>query len=403
MMKIGIIREGKVPHDFRVPLTPEQCREISDQYPTIKIVVQSSPIRTYSDEEYIAQGIEIVNDLKDCDTIIGVKEVPIDQLIPNKQFIFFSHTIKEQPYNRKLLQTILEQKISLIDYETIRDHSGKRLIGFGRYAGIVGTYNGFRTYGLKTQHYELVKAVATNSKKAIEEELKKVLLPKDFRLVLTGFGRVGHGAREMLALLSIKEVTPQEYLTQSFDEPVFTQLDVQDYYRKTGEKFDKHHFYKHPYEYEAFLNSYLSSATMYISCHFWDERAPFLVTKAQLREELHSLQVIADISCDINEPIESTLRPSTIAEPIYGYNRQTENEDDFLKEGILAVMAVDNLPCELPMDASKDFGREFIDHVLPHLLEEKNDIIEKARITDFEGNLSENFSYLTEYIQGENV
>lgn len=402
-MKLGIIREGKVPHDFRVPLTPNQCKEILDTYPNdIEISVQTSPIRTFKDEEYQALGINIVDDLSTCDVIIGVKEVPIDQLIPQKQFIFFSHTIKEQPYNRKLLQTIMAQKISLIDYEAIKGKDGKRLIGFGRYAGIVGTYNGFRTYGLKTKKYNLVKAVETNNRKIIEAELKKVQLPSDFRMVLTGYGRVGHGAREILELLPIREVSAEEYLTQTFNEPVFTQIDTHQYYRRIEDKgFELREFYHQPQLYEAYLNEYLASANMYVSCHFWDERAPFLVTKEQLKEELNQLQVIADISCDIKEPIESTLRASTIADPIFGYNKQTEQEDDFLKDDVLAVMAVDNLPCELPMDASRDFGREFIDKVLPHLLNDTEGIIKHSRITDFEGQLTEKFRYLTDYVHQE--
>jgi len=147
--KIGIIREGKVPPDFRVPLTPAQCATIKEKYPYVDIVVQPSSIRCFSDSEYIANGIQVQEDLSDCDLIMGVKEVPVDALIPNKKFMFFSHTIKKQSYNKKLLQQILDKKIQLIDYEVLKNKVGKRLIGFGRYAGIVGCYNGFRAFGLK--------------------------------------------------------------------------------------------------------------------------------------------------------------------------------------------------------------------------------------------------------------
>jgi alanine dehydrogenase len=400
MLKIGILKEGKVPPDFRVALTPEQCSEIQKKYADkVEISVQSSSIRTFSDEDYIKQGIKVVSDVSDCDLLIGVKEVQLADLIANKTYLFFSHTIKEQPHNRKLLQTILAKKISLIDYEVIKDENKKRLIGFGKYAGIVGTYNGFRAYGLKTKKYELLKAVDTNSRKKIEQELSKVELPTNFKMVVTGFGRVGHGAREIIDLLPIKEVSKEDFLTKSFDEPVFVHLDTADYYsRKADNQFDKAEFYQKPQLYQSVLSNYLEDADMYVACHFWAEHSPFLVTKEDLKNKLHRLQVIADVSCDIGEPIESTIRSSSIANPIYGYNRETGQEDDFNKEGILAVMAVDNLPCELPKDASKDFGRELIDYVLPNLLKENNSIIENARITDSEGNLTTNFAFLSNYV-----
>lgn len=400
MWKIGIAREGKVPPDFRVPLTPEQCKRILTMYPNdVEIVVQTSPIRTFTDEEYRQQGIEVVSDLSDCDVIMGVKEFPISDLIPEKTYFFFSHTIKLQPYNKGLLQTILERKITLIDYEVIKDTTGKRLIGFGKYAGIVGCYNGFRTYGLKTKTFELLKAVDTNDRRIVEAELKKVVLPKNFRMVVTGFGRVGNGAKEIIDLLPIRQVTPEEYLTQSFDEPIYVHMDTNEYYwRKSDQQFDKNEFYKDPSNYESNLYKYLATADMYVPCHFWSDRSPVLVTDEHLKSSLEHLLVIADISCDIKKPIVSTIRPSTIQDPIYGYNRETGEEDDFMKDGVIAVMAVDNLPCELPKDASADFGEEFIADVLPHLIGEDNDrIIANAKITE-NGNLTPGFKYLTEYV-----
>lgn len=401
MLKIGIAREGKIPPDFRVPLTPEQCRFIKEKYAEqVDILVQKSPIRTFKDEEYSRQGIQLVDDLQNCDLIMGVKEFPIADLIPGKTYLFFSHTIKMQAYNRKLLQAIMEKHISLIDYEVIKDEKGKRLIGFGEYAGIVGCYNGFRTYGLKTGCYNLVKAVETNDRKLVEKELEKVDLPKGFKMILTGFGRVGNGAMEIIDLLPIKQVTAEEFLSESFEEPVFAHLDTHQYYRRKSDgKFDKKEFYHDPSGYESNLWEYLESADMYIPCHFWSDRSPVLVTKEQLRTGLQRLKVIADISCDINKPIASTIRPSTIADPIYGYNRLTGEEDNFMNEGVLAVMAVDNLPCELPKDASRDFGREFTENVLPYLLSaEASPVIENARITDHQGRLTSHFSYLTDYV-----
>lgn len=401
MIKIGIAREGKIPPDFRVPLTPEQCRFIKEKYEgQVDILVQKSPVRTFTDEEYLQQGIQLADDLHSCDLIMGVKEFPIADLIADKTYLFFSHTIKMQAYNRKLLQAVMEKQISLIDYEVIKDEKGKRLIGFGEYAGIVGCYNGFRTYGLKTGRYNLVKAVETNDRKLVEKELEKVDLPKNFKMVLTGLGRVGNGAREILDLLPVKQVTAEQFLSESFDEPVFTHLDTHQYYRRKSDgKFDKKEFYHDPSGYESNLWEYLESSDMYIPCHFWSDRSPVLITKEQLRTNLPKLKVIADISCDIDDPIASTIRPSTIADPVYGYNRLTGEEDDFMKEGVVAVMAVDNLPCELPKDASRDFGSEFIENVLPYLLStEVSPVIENARITDRHGSLTSEFSYLTDYV-----
>lgn len=402
-MKIGLIREGKVPPDKRVPLTPKQCRLLETRYPHVKIVVQPSPIRAYTDEAYAAEGIEINENLSDCDIILGVKEVNIEDLIPNKRFMFFSHTIKKQPYNRKLLQAIVEKKIELIDYEVLKNRSNKRIIGFGRYAGIVGAYNGILTYGMKHGLYTLKPANQCRDRKEVEEELKKVQLPSNLKVVLTGYGRVGHGAREILDLLPIKEVTPEEFLSGDFDEPVFTHLDAEDYYaRRTDGGFDKQEFYSDPKAYKCTFSRFLSKADMYIPCHFWSNKADYIITREDLKAADLRLSVVADISCDIDCAIGCTIRPSKIADPIYGYNPQTESEDDWHKEGVIAVMAVDNLPCELPLDASEDFGNELMKEVLPALLlEDKDNIIGRGTETTLDGRLTEQFSYLEDYLLGK--
>ena len=401
-LKLGIIREGKVPPDKRVPLTPSQCKALLEEYPNLEILVQPSPIRAYSDQEYIAAGIPMSEDLSDCDVIIGVKEVNIEDLIPNKKFMFFSHTIKKQPYNRDLLQAIIDKKIQLIDYEVLKDTSNKRILGFGRYAGIVGCYNGFLTFGLKHGLYELKPAHQCRDRKEVEEELKKVQLPKNAKIVLTGFGRVGHGAREILAELPIKEVDPEAFLTQEFDGPVFTHLDVSDYYAKRdGGAFDKGGFYSDPTPYKSTFSRFLSHADMYIPCHYWSDQADFIITREDLKAKDVRLSVVADISCDIDCAVACTIRPSKISEPIYGYNPHTESEGNFMDDGVIAVMAVDNLPCELPLDASEDFGNELIKQVIPHLLGDDSDkIIARASETTLDGGLTEYFSYLEGYLAG---
>ena len=403
-MKIGIIREGKVPPDFRVALTPKQCRLIKETYTDVQISVQRSPIRTYTDDEYENEGIELVDSLEHCDLIIGVKEVNLEDLIPNKSYMFFSHTFKKQSYNRVLLQEILKKKIRLIDYEVIKDKRNVRLIGFGRYAGIVGCYNGFRTFGLKHGLYELKPANQCSDRKEVEKELQKVALPSNFRMVLTGFGRVGHGAREIMNLLPIKEVTPKDYLNNTYDESVFTHLEVENYFDKAdGGEFIRKEFYTKPELFKQGFQKYVPLTDMYVPCHYWNSNSPKILTKADLSSESNRISVIADISCDIADPIASTLRPSKVATPIYGYDPETGNEEaNYKKNGIIAVMAVDNLPCELPKDASEDFGNELIKHVLPAMIGEDSDrIIERASQTNLDGHLMPDFEYLLDYVEGK--
>lgn len=401
-IKLGIIREGKVPPDKRVPLSPEQCLTAMKNFPNVEIFVQKSPIRAFSDEQYANLGLPLVDDLSNCDIIMGVKEVNIADLIPNKHFFFFSHTLKKQPYNRKLLQAVLEKKIVLTDYETLTDENENRLIGFGRYAGIVGCYNGFRTFGLKHKLYELKPGNQCHDRKEMEGELKKVELPNDMKIVLTGFGRVGHGAREIIGQLPINEVSPEEFLNQSFDGPVFTHLSTEDYVaRADGEAFDRSTFYHDGSGHVSTFPRYLNEADLYVACHFWKEGSPFLFTRDDLKRDL-KVSVVADISCDIDGPVASTIRPSTIADPIYGYCPEQEKEVDFMQEGAIAVMAVDNLPCELPKDASIDFGNDLISKILPALFEEDpTKIIERASETTKEGKLSPYFEYLTDYVNGK--
>jgi hypothetical protein len=401
-IQIGIIREGKVPPDFRVPLTPQQCKTVETLFPNVKISVQTSPIRTFKDADYIQEGIQVVDELNHCDIIFGVKEVPMMDLIPEKTFFFFSHTLKKQPYNRALLQKILDLKIRLVDYEVIKDKNNKRLIGFGRYAGIVGCYNAFLTYGLKSGAYSLKPANQCADRKEVEQELKKVILPSNFSIVITGFGRVGHGAKEIIDLLPIKEVSPDEFLNNTFNGPVYTQLDTEDYFEKTADgSFDKQEFYSQPESYSSKLNQFLPFCDLYIPCHFWNNKSPLLITQADLQQKERRLQIVADISCDIAGPIACTIRPSKVADPVYGYDPATGQEIDFKDPNAIAVMAVDNLPCELPRDASEDFGNELIKHVLPKLFGADPDrVIERGTETDSDGKLMPNFEYLENYLKG---
>lgn len=400
-LKIALIREGKTPPDKRVPLSPQQAREVMERWPNVEVIVQSSPIRKFTDDEYRKEGLTVQTDVSECDILLGVKEVPIDQLIADKTYLFFSHTYKMQPYNAALLAALLEKRIRLIDYEVIKAPNGRRLIGFGRYAGVVGCYNGLRLFGIRHGLYSLKPAHDCHNRVEMEAELTKVQLPKNTKVVLTGFGRVGHGAREIMALLPIREVEPEAFLTQQFEEPVFTHLEVNHYNKRTSDGgFDRAEFYRDPSGYQSTFPRYCHQADLYIACHYYAEGAPYLFTREDAKHPEWKTKVIADVSCDIDGPIASTLRPSTIADPFYGYHPAGEAEVDHMNPESIAVMAVDNLPCELPYDASEDFGAELLKHVLPLLIEgDRDSIIEQATETDQNGKLTEHFAYLSDYAE----
>lgn len=400
-MKIGLIKERKTPPDRRVVFSPHKLFEIKQKYPELEIVVEASDIRVFSDSAYEAKGVEVTTDLQDCDLLLGVKEVPVDALIPNKQYFFFSHTIKEQPYNRDLLRAILEKKITLYDHETVVDKDGARLIGFGRYAGIVGTYNGFRAYGIREKSYDLPKVESLTGYKRAKEELKKVKLPREFKILLTGVGKVARGAIEILRELKIKKVSVKNYLNKTFDEPVFCQIDVLDYNkRKDGKVRDNRDFYKYPQDYKSDFFRFARVTDYYIAGHFYGEHAPLFFTRDDAKREEFKINLIADISCDINGPVASTIRPSTIDEPLYGYDPLTEKEVPFGYPGSIGVMAVDNLPCELPKNASEGFGEMFAKHVIPAFFNgDKDGILSRAKMTE-NGKLTPQFSYLQGFVEG---
>ncbi len=362
-------------------------------------MVQPSSIRSFKDDEYSILGITLQEDLSDCDILMGVKEVPKDNLIEGKTYVFFSHTHKKQPYNRGLLQTALKKNITLVDYELITDATHKRLIGFGRYAGIVGTYNAFLAWGKKTGAYELKPAWQCADKVEMESNLEKVILPKHFKVVYTGGGRVGGGAQEILHQLGIRQIFPGEYLTTEDEDAVFTQLNVEDYYeRKDGKPFIRAGFYNDPTDYKSVFMKYAAVSDMYIACHFWDNRAPYVFTREDAKSPDFKVKMVADISCDIDCAVASTLKASTIQDPVYGYLPNEEALGDFMDPNAIGVMAVDNLPCELPKDASVDFGTDLQQTVLKFLLDEDPDkVIERASICS-NGKLMKDFEYLQEWV-----
>ncbi len=400
-MKFGIIRERKNPPDRRVVLSPAECQNVLTHYPNAQIMVESSPIRAFSDDQYRNLGLEVVDDLRSCDVLLGVKEVPIDFLIPDKSYFFFSHTIKKQPYNRNLLRAILDKNIVLYDHELITNPKGQRLVAFGRYAGIVGTYNGIRTYGLKFGLYDLPKAEGLKDRDALIVELKKLKLP-NIKILLTGRGRVGQGAKEMLDAMGLKKVGVPDYLNTTFSEPVYCQIDASDYNkRKDGSRGNKVDFFSNPQYYESNFLRFARHTDLYIAGHFYGEGAPYLYTREDVGRPDFNIKVVADISCDLEGPVATTLRASTIADPIYGYDPQTGSETDYMKKGAIAVMAVDNLPCELPLDASRGFGEAFSKWVIPAFFNGDADgILERARMTH-NGSLTPRYAHLQDYVDAK--
>jgi saccharopine dehydrogenase (NAD+, L-lysine forming) len=398
-MKIGIIREGKIPPDARVPLTPQQCAFLQHAY-DIQVAVQHSPIRCYTDAEYVAAGIALAHDLSDCDVLLGIKEVPIEQLMPNKIYFFFSHTIKKQPHNQRLLQTILAKNIQLIDYEVLTNEKGERLIAFGHFAGMVGAHNGLVGYGLRTQKYDLPRLKDFHEYAEAVDFYRTLRLPA-MKIVVTGTGRVALGAVQVLRDMGVKEVSPIDFLEKKTRKAVFTQLSSQYYVRrKGGGLFDKQHFYRRPHLYESTFAPYWKVADIFINGIFWENDAPAFFTLKDLRDKTFHIKTIADVTCDI-APIASipcTLRASTIAEPFFGFDRKKHIETaPFQKNGI-DMMTIDNLPSELPRDASSYFGDRFLQRILPELEKKSSRILDRATITKH-GKLTDRYMYLSDYVK----
>jgi saccharopine dehydrogenase (NAD+, L-lysine forming) len=400
MIKFGVINEGKVPSDERVALTPAQVIDLKiiggEQ---VDFNIQTSAVRRIKDSEYQSANLSVVENVENCDVLIGVKEVPISNLIPNKTYLFFSHTIKKQPYNKPLLKAILDKNITLIDWECLRDENDHRLIGFGRYAGIVGSYNGFRALGKLHGNYELKKATDCVDRVELNLELAKISL-SPIKILLTGAGKVAKGALEVLTEIGIRKVEINEYLAQSFDEAVYCQIDFHDYFRKEdNNEFTTQEFMAKPSLFKSDFMKFARVTDFLITGHFWSSQSPFLFTREDAKSADFNIKLVADISCDIDGPIASTLRPSTIAHPFYGYDPILEKEVPFGTKDSIAVMAVDNLPCELPRDASNDFGEMFTKFVFPAFLNgDEKTILKRATIAE-NGAVTDEFAYLRSWVE----
>lgn len=401
-LKLGLIREYKNPPDKRVALLPEQCLELQAQYPFLQIKVQSSSVRCIPDEAYKQAGIEVAEDMSDCDLLLGIKEVPSDVLLPNKTYLFFSHTIKKQAHNRKLLQTVLQKNIKLVDYECLTNSHGERIVAFGYYAGIVGAYNGIRGYGLRYSLFNLKPANQCHSMaEMVANEYPKIAALPAIKIALVGKGRVGKGAKDVLDGMKIRQVSPQEYLTQTFTEPVYTQISSADYYaRNDGQVWDGQYFHQNPAAVHSTFERFSTVTDLLITTAFWHPNTPPLFSLEQLKAENFRIKVIADITCDIEGFVPCTLKASTIAEPFVDYKPQTHVlTDAFSHENHITLMSIDNLPCELPYDASQAFGRQLLDNVFPHLLvgQDAEKVVERATIAH-NNSLTNHYEYLSDYV-----
>ncbi|MBI1305117.1 MAG: alanine dehydrogenase [Bacteroidetes bacterium] len=402
-MKLALIREWKNPPDKRVALTPLQMQELSLKYPDHSFVVESSPDRIYSDEDYRLNRISVVSDVSDCDILMGVKEVPVDHLNEGKTYLFFSHTIKAQPYNRKMLQEILKKKIRLIDYECLTYPDDGRILGFGNWAGVVGAYNALLTWGKKYHAFDLKPAYSLAHYEDLKVELDSIKpnLPM-LKIVITGNGRVANGALQIMEHLGIHEVDPQTYLHSSFSEIVFTHLKNHElFHRKNGSsEWDTHHFYTHHEEYDIRFEPFFQESDILINGMYWEPSMPALFTKTDTARTDFRIKVIADITCDVEGSVPITLRATYPSDPTFGWDPAKQCETKPFQKDCIDVMAVTVLPSELPADSSRDFGASIMKEVVPLLLNgDQNTILERATIAEG-GQLTTKYLYLSDYVNG---
>ncbi len=397
-ISIGVIRETKNPPDKRVAITPEEGVNILKIFPHVNLFIQSSNNRCFSDDEYGSLGLNVVDDLDHCDILIGVKEVAIEKLIPNKKYMFFSHTTKQQPYNKKLLKEILKKNITLIDYELLTNDSNIRLIAFSRWAGVIGCYDGLKALGEKLNLFKLKPASQLHHIYEMFDELNAAKKLPPLKILITGNGRAGKGTIEILNYLEIPKVAPEDFLSKNYDHTVFAIIDPHEYVERVdGKELTLQHFFDNPTMYRSTFAPYTKVTDFFIACHFWDPHSPIFMTKEDMQADDFKISVIADVSCDIDGPIPSTIRPTTIEEQIYGYNPFNGKETAPFTKGSITVMAVDNLPGELPRDTSSDFSKNLVEKIFPSLLvQDELDIIKRATIAK-NGKLTKSYAYLKDY------
>lgn len=402
-IKVGILRETKNPPDRRVPLTPPQIIALEELYPNVEFFVQPSDFRCYSDDEYEYLDIPLKEDLRECDILLGIKEVDHRTMIPGKTYMFFAHVAKKQRHNQEMLREMAGKQITLIDYEYLITEKGQRVVAFGRWAGIVGAYNALRARGIRTNGFKLKPAIQCRDLDEMWAGIRLIDLNPGLKILITGGGRVAHGALETLNICNMVQVSPEDFLTREFDIPVVCQIGPEHYARhSTGKHFSFSHFTSNPEEYVSAFDPFTKVTDILITGHYWDPRSPRFFTREDMKKPGFRISVIADISCDINGGIPSTLRATTISDPFYGYNPELETEEPpFVRPANITVMAVDNLPGELPRDSSHDFGKQLMQNVLHDLLTSNATLLlERATILR-KGMLTPPFADLDDYLNTE--
>lgn len=403
-MKIGLVRETKIPEDNRVALSPAQVAKLNQEFPESEIVVQSSDIRAFTDEQYRKAGVKVLGDMSSCDVLFGIKEAQIDTLIPNKHYFFFAHIAKMQEYNRPLLQAMLAKNLTFSDYEYLVDENGERVCAFGWWAGVVGVYYTLRGYLLKEGRNSLPKPDRTFTLAQMRKILAIAQMPK-VKVLITGNGRVAQGATYVMRECRAQELTYEQFIS---DEPVsclsFYRASVNELVkRKDGKPFDRSDFRLHPEAYESDFIKFARHTDIFIPCHFWDPQAPVYLEQEDFEKYQLPIKMIGDITCDICGGIKSTIRPATHAEPYYDFNPVTHQEElPFSSPKNITVMAVDTCPNALAIDASEYFGDMLTEYVFKPLLSgngEKSEVIKKATIVK-NGELTEKFSYLSDFAKG---
>ena len=401
MIKIGLIKEGKIPADNRVALTPAQCKWIHKNFDSFLVIVQSSSTRCFSDREFSMAGAEVRDDVRDCQILLGIKEVPVEQLIPKKTYLFFSHTKKEQPRNQKLLRAILDNQITLIDYECLEHEDGQRIIGFGFFAGVVGAHNGMMEYGNRTGTFKLDRVYKQRSFRELIHTYFGLRVP-NIKIVVTGSGRVAHGVVEIMNLMGVVEVEADEFLEKKFSYPVYSQIKGADLYERSDDKtYSREDFHLHPENYQCKFLPYAAVADILMNGVYWEKNIPRLFDKSDAQKENFKIQTIADISDDADGSVPINLGDQSMDNAVYGVDRKTLQKTAPYLPGSIDIMAVGNLPNELPRDASRYFGEQLIKYVLPDLLSGASSILEKATIVK-NGKLTEYFTYLKNYAEGRN-
>jgi alanine dehydrogenase len=400
MITIGLLREGKIPADNRVALTPAQCKWIQKNAPQVRVVVQTSPDRCYSDKEYRLAGVEILEDMADCDILFGIKEVPVSDLLAGKTYLFFSHTKKQQADNRRMFQSILQKKITLIDYECLEHDDGQRILGFGFFAGVVGAHNGMMAYGRRTGLYQLDRVYGQHSFHELIHTYFGLRLPA-IKVVVTGSGRVAHGVLEVMNLLEVVEVEPEEFLERNFAYPVFTQLKGASLYEHAhGDAYHRDHFHQRPQDYRCKFLPFTRTADILMNGIYWDRNMPRLFEWQDLADAGFRIRTIADITDDREGSVPCNLGDSPMEDPVYGVDKKSRGRTAPYLTGSVDVMAVGNLPNELPRDASRYFGQQLIKYVLDDLLRGGSAIIERATMVR-DGQLTSPYHYLAEYAAGD--